>query len=71
MIDKDMQDLYDYLAELGRTYDELMDTLKLCVELLSGFKPMMPDPERWQAMLDMLEGKIKIGEKMTSGWTLR
>ena len=64
MTEKEKQEIYDYIAELGKVYDDLVHSLRLCIELLVSFKPLMPDPDAWQDMVDMLEHKIMVGERM-------
>lgn len=64
MTEKEKQQMFDYVAELGKTYDDLINSLRLCVELLVSFKPLMPDPVAWQEMVHMLEQKIVVGERM-------
>ena len=56
--------MFDYMAELGKTFDDLINSLRLCVELLVSFKPLMPDAHAWQEMVDMLEQKIVVGERV-------
>ena len=44
--DKDLtQKIFDYIALLEKTNDELIFTLKRSVELLSQFKEMVSDPQ--------------------------
>jgi len=62
--EKEKQQMFDYMAELGKTYDDLINSLRLCMELLVSFKPLMPDPVAWQEMVDMLEQKIVVGERV-------
>ena len=64
MTEKEKQQMFDYMAELGKTYDDLINSLRLCMELLVSFKPLMPDPVAWQEMVDMLEQKIVVGERV-------
>lgn len=65
MYGEDNRALYDHLADLGRMYDDLMDSLRFCVDLLNGFKHVAPDPQEWQEILDRLEKKIMAGERLT------
>ena len=64
MTEKEKQQMFDYMAELGKTFDDLINSLRLCVELLGSFKPLMPDAHAWQEMVDMLEQKIVVGERV-------
>ena len=51
--DKDLtQKIFDYIALLEKTNDELILTLNKSVELLAQFKEMVSDPQGWQDMLD-------------------
>lgn len=62
--EKEKQEMFDYMAELGKTFDDLINSLRLCVDLLVSFKPLMPDANAWQEMVDMLEQKISLGERV-------
>ena len=57
------QKLFEYIAALENTNEELVKTLKKCVVLLTQFKPSVPDPQRWQEMLDVFQETVKVGEK--------
>ena len=64
--DKDLtQKMFDYIALLEKTNDELIFTLKKSVELLAQFKEMVSDPQGWQDMLDAFQETIKVGERAT------
>ena len=39
------QKLFEYIALLENTNEELVKTLKKCVEVLTGFKSSVPNPE--------------------------
>ena len=57
--DKDLiPKIFDDIAILEKTNDELRFTLKKSVELLAQFKEMVSDPQGWQEMLD--EGCIGV-----------
>jgi hypothetical protein len=58
------QKLFEYIALLENANEQLVKTLKKCVELLTEFKPSVPDPERWQEMLDVFQKTIKAGERI-------
>jgi hypothetical protein len=47
-----IQKLFEYVAALENTNEELVKTLKKCVEVLTEFKSSVPNPEGWQEMLD-------------------
>lgn len=58
------QELFDYIATLEDTNEELVKTLKKCVQLLTEFKPSVPDPKGWQEMLDVFQETIKVGKRI-------
>ena len=58
------QKLFDYIARLEDTNEELLKTLKYCVKLLTQIKPSAPDPQRWQEMLNTFQETIKVGERI-------
>ncbi len=64
------QKLFEYIALLEHTNEELVKTLKKCVELLTQFKSSVPDPEGWQEMLDVFQKTIKVGERVVEEKTL-
>ena len=58
------QKIFDYISLLESSNEELVKTLKKCVELLTEFKSSVPDPKGWQEMLDVFQETIKVGERM-------
>jgi hypothetical protein len=62
--------LFEYIALLEKTSEELVNTLKKCVELLTQFKSSVPDPQGWQEMLNVFEETIKVGERIVGEKTL-
>jgi hypothetical protein len=64
------QELFEYIALLENTNEELVKTLKKCVEVLTKFKSSVPNPEGWQEMLDIFQETIKVGERIVGGKTL-
>jgi len=64
------QKLFNYIATLQSANEELVKTLKKCVELLTEFKSSVPDPEGWQKMLDVFQEAIKVGERVLGEKTL-
>lgn len=62
--------IFDYIATLEKTNDELLRTLKQCVKLLAEFKPAVPDPQGWQDMLNEFHKVIKVGERIIIQKTL-
>jgi len=64
------QKLFNYISLLEKTNEELVKTLKKCVELLTEFKSSVPDPQSWQEMLDVFQEAIKVGERIVGGKTV-
>ncbi len=58
------QKIFNYIATLEDTNEELLKSLKYCVRLLTKFKPTVPDPKSWQEMLDVFQKTIKVGERI-------
>ena len=57
------QKIFNYITALENTNEELLNSLKKCVEVLSQFKPWVPDPYGFQEMLNLLHETIKVGER--------
>lgn len=55
--------LFNYIALLEETNDQLRGTLKKCHMLLVQFADQVPDPKGWEAMLEDLQSVIKSGER--------
>lgn len=55
--------LFDYITLLESVNEQLVNTLEMCVELLSQFKSTVPDPESWQEMLDAFNDTLKVGQR--------
>ena len=55
--------LFEYIAFLEKTNDELVVTLKHCSKILEEVKILVPDPQGWQQLLDELQRAIKAGER--------
>jgi hypothetical protein len=51
--------VFDYIATLERTNEELVETLKLCVDALSRFESSAPDPEGFQELMDTFHKTIR------------
>ena len=62
--------IFNYIAALEETNDELVKTLKKCVALLTHFKSAVPDPAGWQEMLDVFQKTIEVGERVVGEKTL-
>ena len=65
-MDKDLeQKMTNYIDALENTIDQLVFSLKSCVELIGHLKPIEPDEEKWKNMMSDLEGIIRVGERIT------
>ena len=60
------QAIFNYIAALEDVNDQLLISLKKCVELLTQFKLFVPDPDGWQEMLDLFEATIREGERVAT-----
>ena len=58
------QKVFDYIATLEDTNEELLKSLKYCVKILTQIKPSAPNPKRWQEMLSTFQETIKVGERI-------
>jgi hypothetical protein len=58
------QKVFDYIATLEDTNEELLKSLKYCVKILTQIKPSAPNPKRWQEMLTTFQETIKVGERI-------
>ena len=70
MSDNPTQKLFEYIGLLENVNEQLVNTLKRCVELLTEFKSSVPDPKGWQEMLDKFQEIIKVGERVAGEKTL-
>ena len=52
----------DYINALEDMNNSLLENLKLCVMLLAQFSDVVPDPQGWKEMLDMLQQTIVAAE---------
>ena len=57
------QKIFNYITALENTNEELLNTLKKCVEVLTHFKPQVADQQGYQEMLDLFRETIKVGER--------
>ena len=57
------QKLFDYIALLESTNDQLLATLRRCLALSAEFTHSVPDSEGWQEMLDVFQETVKAGER--------
>ena len=59
------QKIFNYITPFENTNEELLNSLKKCVEVLTQFKPHIADQQGCQDMLDLFQETIKVGE-----WTI-
>ena len=64
------QKIFYYITALESTNEELLNTLKKSVEVLTQFKPWVPDPYGFQEMLNLFHETIKVGERTMEETTL-
>ena len=55
---------FDYITALEDCNEELLKTLKYSVKVLKEIKAHVPNPEKWQKMLDTFNETIKVGERI-------
>jgi hypothetical protein len=58
------QKIFEYIATLKDTNNELLKSLKYSVAVLKEIKAHVPYPKRWQEMLDTFNETIKVGERI-------
>ena len=58
------QKVFDYIATLEDTNEELLKSLKYSVAVLRKLKAAVPNPKKWQEMLDTFNETIKVGERI-------
>ena len=64
------QKLFEHIALLEKPDKEDVKTLKRCVELLITFKSSVPDPQKWQQMLDAFQETIRVAESTVEKKTI-
>ena len=52
----------EYIAALEGVNDQLVTTLRFCINLLTEFKSYVPNPEEWQEMLNVFELTLNEAE---------
>ena len=57
------QKLFEYIALLENTNEQLVKTLSYCVKLLNEFTPSVPDQKGWEKMLNSFQEVITVSEK--------
>ena len=58
------QKLSKYIATLEDINEEFLKSLKYSVKVLKEIKAQVPNPKRWQEMLDTFDKTIKVGERI-------
>jgi hypothetical protein len=58
------QKIFEYIATLKDTNNELLKSLKYSVAVLKEIKAHVPYPKKWQEMLDTFNETIKVGERI-------
>ena len=64
------QKMLEYMVALEKTNEQLVKSLKLCVEVLTAMQPSVPDQKKWQSMLKEFENIITISEKVVDKKTI-
>jgi hypothetical protein len=65
-MDKELdQRMTNYIDALEKTIDQLVVSLKSCVELIGHLKPIEPDEEKWKSMMS------DVGERIAEQNPLR
>ena len=62
--------LLTHVDTLEKVNDQLLVSLKDCVEVMTELKDLVPDPDGWQVMLDRFEEIITVGERVVVDRTL-
>jgi len=62
--------MLEYMVALEKTNEQLVKSLKLCVEVLTAMQPNIPDQNKWQSMLQEFEKIIAISEKVVDKKTI-
>jgi len=58
------QKVFNYITTLEDTNEELLKSLKYSVAILRKLKAAVPNPKKWQKMLDTFNETIKVGERI-------
>jgi hypothetical protein len=65
-MDKDLeQKMFNYIDALEQVNEQLLFSLKKCVELLSRLQPTEANQKKWKSMLEDIEGIIRVGERIS------
>ena len=62
--------LFAYISLLEETNELLEKSLEACIELLTQFNSLVPDPEKWQEMLDLFNKTLRTGQRIIEKKTL-
>ena len=65
MSENPTQKLFEYISLLENVNEQLVNTLKRCIEVLTELKSSVPDPDGWQDMLNTFKEATKVGERIT------
>ena len=57
------QRVIDYLRALEKVNEELINSLRRCIRILTQFKQMVDEPREWQNMLCTFQETIEVAEK--------
>ena len=60
----------EYIAALERVNDQLVTTLRFCINLMTEFKSRVHNPEGWQEMLNVFELTLNEAETAREKKTL-
>jgi hypothetical protein len=53
-----------YVEALEEVNEQLLATLKKCLQMLAHFSPPLEDQDKWQGILDDFEGILKSSERI-------
>ncbi len=59
------QKMMNYIDALEQVNEQLLFSLKKCVELLARLQPTEADQKKWKTMLEDIEGIIRVGERIS------
>lgn len=63
-LDRDQTEkVLEYIETLENGNDQLLSSLKKCVEVLTQFKDIAPDPDNWEEMIDLFKATLAAGER--------
>lgn len=56
--------LYNYITLLENANEQLVSILKMSTKLLEQCKPVAPDPDSWQDMIDSFNHTIEAEQRL-------